>query len=158
MRIGFGFDTHQLVENRPLFIGGIKIEHFKGSLGHSDGDVLIHAICDSILGALGLPDIGVHFPDTNPNLKGIDSKIILQKVVELLKKEKQQIINIDTTVVLQQPKMAPHVNEIKKCLSEILLIKENQISIKAKTSEKIGFIGREEGVSAYAVVLLEYTN
>jgi 2-C-methyl-D-erythritol 2,4-cyclodiphosphate synthase len=158
MRIGFGFDTHQLVENRPLFIGGIKIEHFKGSLGHSDGDVLIHALCDAILGALGLPDIGTHFPDNDPNLKGIDSKILLQKVVALLKKEKQQIVNIDTTVVLQQPKMAPYVSEIKSCLSHILTIQENQISIKAKTSEKIGFIGREEGVSAYAVVLLECAN
>lgn len=155
MRVGFGFDTHQLVENRPLLIGGIEIEHYKGSLGHSDGDVLIHAICDAILGALGLPDIGTHFPDNDPNLKGIDSKILLQKVADLLKNEQQQIVNMDTTVVLQKPKMAPYVSDIKKCLANILSIQENQISIKAKTSEKIGFIGREEGVSAYAVVLLE---
>ncbi len=155
MKIGFGFDTHQLVEGRPLLIGGILIDHYKGSLGHSDGDVLIHAICDALLGAMGLADIGTHFPDNDPSLKGIDSKILLQKVVKLVKSEGYSIANIDTTVVLQTPKMITYVGQIKSCLSEILSIKESQIAIKAKTSENIGFIGREEGVSAYAVVLLE---
>ncbi len=155
MRIGFGFDTHKLVDGIPFFIGGVKIEHSKGALGHSDADVLIHAICDAMLGAVGLPDIGSQFPDTNPEYKGIDSKILLQKVNGLIVNNGWKIVNFDTTVVLQQPKLALFIPEIKLCLSKILNINENQISIKAKTSEKLGFIGREEGVSAYAIVLIE---
>jgi 2-C-methyl-D-erythritol 2,4-cyclodiphosphate synthase len=154
IKIGFGFDTHQLVENRPLVIGGITIDHYKGSLGHSDGDVLIHAICDALLGAMGLADIGTHFPDYDPKLEGIDSKIILQQVVELMNQEGYSINNIDTTIVLQKPKLMPYIDAMKEALCEILSIDKRCMAIKAKTSEKIGFIGREEGVSAYAVVLL----
>lgn len=154
IKIGFGFDTHQLVENRPLVIGGITINHYKGSLGHSDGDVLIHAICDALLGAMGLADIGTHFPDYDPKLEGIDSKIILQQVMKLMNQEGYSINNIDTTIVLQKPKLMPHIDAMKETLCEILSINKRCMAIKAKTSEKIGFIGREEGVSAYAVVLL----
>ncbi len=155
MRIGFGFDTHKLTENIPFFIGGIKIQHYKGSIGHSDADVLIHAICDALLGAAALPDIGQQFPDNDSKYKGIDSKILLKKVVELIKKERFSISNIDSTIVLQKPKLATYIPTMKECLAKILDINENQISIKAKTSENIGFIGREEGVSAYAIVLLD---
>jgi 2-C-methyl-D-erythritol 2,4-cyclodiphosphate synthase len=155
MRIGFGFDTHQLVENRPLMIGGISIEHTKGSLGHSDGDVLIHSICDALLGAMGLADIGTHFPDYDPKLAGIDSKILLRQVVEMMSEKGFSINNIDTTIVLQQPKLVPYIQQMKESLCPILAISINQMAIKAKTSEKLGFIGREEGVSAYAVVLIE---
>lgn len=154
IKIGFGFDTHQLVENRPLVIGGITIDHYKGSLGHSDGDVLIHAICDAILGAMGLADIGTHFPDYDPKLEGIDSKLILKQVLKLMNQEGYSINNIDTTIVLQKPKLMPHIDAMKEALCEILSIDKRCMAIKAKTSEKIGFIGREEGVSAYAVVLL----
>lgn len=155
MRIGFGFDTHQLVENRPLMIGGISIEHTKGSLGHSDGDALIHSICDALLGAMGLSDIGTHFPDYDPKLAGIDSKILLRKVMEIMTDQGFTINNIDTTIVLQKPKLMPFIQEMKETLCPILNLKFNQMSIKAKTSEKMGFIGREEGLSAYAVVLIE---
>lgn len=155
MRIGFGFDTHQLVENRPLVIGGITIDHYKGSLGHSDGDALIHSICDAILGAMGLADIGTHFPDYDPTLEGIDSKIILKQTLALMEKEGYVINNIDTTIVLQKPKLMPHIDAMKDILCPILSIEKNCLAIKAKTSEKIGFIGREEGISTYAVVLLE---
>lgn len=154
MRIGFGFDTHQLVENRPLIIGGITVEHYKGSLGHSDGDVLIHAICDALLGAMGFADIGTHFPDYNPKLAGIDSKILLEKVMEMMNDEGYSVSNIDTTIVLQKPKLMPYIQEMKESLCPLLSIDINQMAIKAKTSEKLGFIGREEGVSAYAVVLI----
>lgn len=154
IKIGFGFDTHQLVENRPLVIGGITIDHYKGSLGHSDGDVLIHALCDAILGAMGLADIGTHFPDYDPKLEGIDSKLILQQVIELMIQEGYSINNIDTTIVLQKPKLMPHIDDMKEALCKVLTVDKKSIAIKAKTSEKIGFIGREEGVSAYAVVLL----
>ncbi len=154
IRIGFGFDTHRLVEKRPLVIGGITIEHYKGSLGHSDGDVLIHALCDAILGALGLADIGTHFPDYDPKLEGIDSKILLKQVLDLMNKEGFQIVNIDTTIVIQNPKLMPHIEAMKEVLCNVLTIDKKCLAIKAKTSEKIGFIGREEGVSAYAVILL----
>lgn len=154
MRVGFGFDTHQLVESRPLIIGGISIEHYKGSLGHSDGDVLIHAICDALLGAMGLADIGTYFPDYNPELAGIDSKILLEKVVNIMDSEGYVISNIDTTIVLQKPKLMPFVQKMKETLCPLLSINTNQMGIKAKTSEKMGFIGREEGVSAYAIVLI----
>lgn len=154
MRIGFGYDVHQLVEGREFWLGGIKIEHSKGSLGHSDADVLIHAICDAMFGAAALGDIGMHFPDNNPSYKGIDSKILLGKTVEIIKEKGYRIGNIDSTIALQQPKIMHHIQLMRKTLATILQIEVDQISIKATTTEKLGFEGREEGVSAYAVVLL----
>lgn len=154
-RIGFGFDTHKLETSAALFLGGINIPSDKGATGHSDADVLIHAICDALLGAANLGDIGTHFPDTDPQYKGIDSKILLKKVVSLLNEKNFQIVNIDTTVCIEKPKIAPFIPQIQQKLSEVIGIPEYDISVKAKTSEKLGFIGREEGVSAYAVVLLD---
>lgn len=155
MRIGFGFDTHVLQENLPLKIGGILIPFTKGSLGHSDADVLIHAICDALLGAAALGDIGGHFPDTDPAYKGIDSTILLEKVCSAVYTAGYRIGNIDCTVCLEQPKLAPHISSIRTRLAEVMQIDRSAVSVKAKTSEKLGFIGRGEGVSAYAVVLLE---
>jgi 2-C-methyl-D-erythritol 2,4-cyclodiphosphate synthase len=154
LRIGFGFDTHKLEENRPFFLGGILITHTKGAMGHSDADVLIHAICDALLGAAGLRDIGTQFPDTSPEFLGIDSKILLRRTLELTREKHYSIQNIDSTIVLQDPKINIHIPRMISVLSEILEVDESQVMIKAKTSEKLGFIGREEGVSAYAIVLL----
>jgi 2-C-methyl-D-erythritol 2,4-cyclodiphosphate synthase len=154
IRIGFGFDTHKLEVNHPFWLGGVRIGHYKGASGHSDADVLIHAICDALLGAAGLRDIGTQFPDTDPAFKGIDSKILLSRTVALVAKEGFTIGNIDTTIQLQIPKIGPYIPDMKKILAPLLQISENQVSIKAKTGEKLGFIGREEGISAYAVVLL----
>ena len=154
LRIGFGFDTHKLAENHSFWLGGVQIAHSKGATGHSDADVLIHAICDALLGAAGLRDIGFQFPDTNDEYKGIDSKILLKLTVKLLKEKQIAINNIDSTVVLQNPKISDYIPGMIRALSPILEISEDQLSIKAKTSEKLGFIGREEGVSAHAVVLL----
>ena len=154
MRIGFGFDVHQLVEGRDFWLGGIKIPADKGILGHSDADVLLHAICDAILGSLALGDIGKHFPDTDTTFKGIDSKILLSKVMELISNKGYKIGNIDTTVVCQQPKIMPYANEMRNCIAQICNITVDDISIKATTNETMGFIGREEGNVAYAVVLL----
>jgi 2-C-methyl-D-erythritol 2,4-cyclodiphosphate synthase len=154
MRIGFGFDVHQLVEGRDFWLGGIKIPADKGILGHSDADVLLHAICDAILGSLVLGDIGKHFPDTDTTFKGIDSKILLSKVMELISNKGYKIGNIDTTVVCQQPKIMPYANEMRNCIAQICNITVDDISIKATTNETMGFIGREEGIVAYAVVLL----
>ena len=154
-RIGFGFDTHKLEENIDFWVGGIKIPATKGAVGHSDADVLIHAICDALLGAAGQRDIGSQFPDNDPQYKGIDSKILLGKIHQLITKHQFKISNIDTTVCIEKPKINPFVDEIRNTLSAVLQIDPSQISIKAKTSEKMGFIGREEGVSAYCVVLLE---
>ena len=154
IRIGFGFDTHKLENNQPFFLGGVLIPHIKGATGHSDADVLIHAICDAMLGAAGLRDIGTQFPDTVPEYRGIDSKILLKKTIRLVQKNFFSIENIDSTIVLQNPKISSFVPDMIRTLSGVLEIEESQISIKAKTSEKLGFIGREEGVSAYAVVLL----
>lgn len=153
-RTGFGIDFHQLVENRNLWIGGIKLEHNKGALGHSDADVLLHAICDAMLGAVSLGDIGFHFPDTDNRFKDIDSKILLKETHGLIQKEGYRIGNIDSTVCLELPKLKPHIPQMKKVIAEILSIHESQISIKATTAEKMGFVGREEGLSAYATVLL----
>ena len=155
MKIGFGYDVHPLAEGYALWIGGIKVPHSKGSVGHSDADVLIHAICDSLLGAANLGDIGSHFPDTNPEFKGIDSKILLKKVLALIKLKKYIIINIDSTLCLQSPKISPWIPAMKTALAGILEIDEDCISIKATTTEKMGFVGREEGIEAYAVTLLE---
>lgn len=157
-RIGFGFDTHALVEESPFWLGGIRIDHFKGAVGHSDADVLIHAIIDALLGALALPDIGRQFPDNQDKFKGIDSKILLKQTFELIRAEGYQIGNIDSTIVLQRPKIADKIAEMTSVLSGVLQCQPGQISIKAKTSEKLGFIGREEGISAYAIVLLEKIN
>lgn len=154
MRIGFGYDVHQLVENRRLVLGGIEIKHTKGTLGHSDGDALIHALCDAFLGALALGDIGQHFPDTSADYKDIDSKILLAKSIELISEKGWKVGNIDTTVCLEQPKVNPHISKMVETLCPILKIQANQLSIKATTNEKMGFVGMEKGVAVYAVCLL----
>ena len=153
-RIGSGIDFHQLVEGRDFMLGGIKVPHSKGALGHSDADVLIHAICDALLGALGLGDIGTHFPDNDPQYKNIDSKILLKETMVLIKKEGYGVVNIDSTLCLQEPKIKPYVPQMQKVLAEIIGVPERDISIKATTTETLGFVGREEGVIAYATVLL----
>ena len=153
-RIGFGFDVHRLEKGKPFFLGGIKIEHTKGAVGHSDADVLIHAICDAILGAANLGDIGRHFPNTSPEYKNIDSKILLKKVCGLLAKQKFIIGNVDCTVCLEKPKIVPYIYEMQAALSTAMGIELKQISVKATTSEGLGFVGREEGVAAYAVAVL----
>jgi 2-C-methyl-D-erythritol 2,4-cyclodiphosphate synthase len=153
-RTGFGIDFHQLVAGRELWIGGIKLEHHKGALGHSDADVLLHAICDALLGALSLGDIGLHFPDTDESYKNIDSKILLQKTIQLVTEAEYFVGNIDSTVCLEIPKLKPSIPEMRKVIANILSIDENQVSVKATTSERMGFVGREEGIAAYATVLL----
>lgn len=155
IRTGFGFDVHRLVEGRDLWLGGIKIEHSMGLLGHSDADVLIHAICDALLGAANMRDIGYHFPDTSADTLNIDSKVLLRKTVELIAGKGYVVGNIDATVCTERPKINPHVPAIKACLAEVIGTDEDNISIKATTTEKLGFTGREEGISAYAVVLIE---
>ena len=155
MRIGFGYDVHRFAEGRDLWLGGIKIPYHKGLLGHSDADVVIHAICDALLGAAALGDIGTHFPDTDPKYKGIDSKILLTEIMSLIAKKGFTIQNIDTTIALQAPKIAPYIEMMRSTLSNLLNLDIGQISVKATTTEKLGFEGREEGVSAYAVVLIE---
>lgn len=155
IRTGFGFDIHRLVEGRDLWLGGIKIEHSMGLLGHSDADVLIHAICDALLGAANMRDIGYHFPDTSADTLNIDSKVLLRKTVELIAGKGYVVGNIDATVCAERPKINPHVPAIKACLAEVIGTDEDNISIKATTTEKLGFTGREEGISAYAVVLIE---
>lgn len=155
IRTGFGFDVHRLVEGRDLWLGGIKIEHSMGLLGHSDADVLIHAICDALLGAANMRDIGYHFPDTSADTLNIDSKVLLRKTVELIAGKGYVVGNIDATVCAEHPKINPHVPAIKACLAEVIGTDEDNISIKATTTEKLGFTGREEGISAYAVVLIE---
>lgn len=157
IRVGMGYDVHKLVTNRALWIGGIKIEHTLGLLGHSDADVLIHSICDALLGAANLRDIGYHFPDKQDEYKNIDSKILLQKTTQLLHEKGWHIINIDATVCAENPKLNPHVEKMKMCLAPIMNITPEDISIKATTTEKLGFTGREEGISAYAVALIEKT-
>lgn len=154
-RIGNGYDVHKLVEGRKLILGGIEIPHIKGVLGHSDGDVLIHAIMDAMLGALALGDIGQHFPDTDIQYKDIDSTILLAKVNELITKKKYKIVNIDSVIVLQKPKIKPYIEEMRKKIAQILEINIEQISIKATTEEKLGFTGDETGVKSYCVILLE---
>ncbi len=154
-RIGFGVDFHQLVEERELWIGGVKISHHKGALGYSDADVLLHAICDALLGAACLGDIGIHFPNTSEEFKNIDSKILLKKTIELIKKENYTIINVDSTVCVEEPTIKPYTTEMQKIIAGIIDISVNDISIKATTTERMGFIGREEGIAAYATVLLK---
>ncbi|HVT83973.1 MAG TPA: 2-C-methyl-D-erythritol 2,4-cyclodiphosphate synthase [Chitinophagaceae bacterium] len=154
-RIGFGIDFHQLTEGRSFWLGGVKIPHYKGAVGHSDADVLLHAICDAMLGAAGLGDIGVHFPDTDPEYKNIDSKILLQKTIDLVRQQHYSLVNIDSTVCLELPKIRPYIDSMRKVIAAIAGIKEDEVSVKATTTEKMGFAGREEGLIAYATVLLQ---
>src|ERR1017187_4721642 len=157
-RIGFGIDFHQLAEGRDLWLGGVKIPYSKGALGHSDADVLLHAICDALLGALNLGDIGVHFPDTDPSYKNIDSKILLRKTYDMIRQKKYAVVNIDTTVCLEAPKIKPYADAMRSVIASILEIGSDDVSVKATTTEKMGFIGRGEGLIAYASVLLEKIN
>lgn len=154
-RIGQGYDVHRLAEGESLWLGGILVPHHKGTVAHSDGDVLIHAICDALLGAVNLGDIGTHFPDTEKKYKNIDSKILLKETVGLLKNAGFEIVNIDTTISAQQPKLKPFIPEMKQVMAQVIGIEAGQISVKATTTEKLGFEGREEGISAHAVVLVE---
>lgn len=154
IKVGFGFDVHQLKGGTPFVLGGITIPHHKGAFGHSDADVLLHVICDALLGAANLRDIGFQFPDTDPSLKGIDSKILLEKTVRLVSEKGYSISNIDCTICLQQPKVNPHIPEMKSVIAKILNIDVEDVSIKATTTEKLGYVGREEGVSAYCVCLI----
>jgi 2-C-methyl-D-erythritol 2,4-cyclodiphosphate synthase len=153
-RIGLGTDFHQLVAGRKLWLGGIEIPHHKGAMGHSDADVLLHAICDALLGALSLGDIGIHFPDSDNNLKDIDSKILLEKTFQLIRQKGFRIVNLDTVVCLEKPKIMAFVPEMRLAMAGILELDKDDISIKATSTEKLGFIGREEGIMAQAVVLL----
>ncbi|WP_281800436.1 2-C-methyl-D-erythritol 2,4-cyclodiphosphate synthase [Segatella maculosa] len=155
IRVGMGFDVHKLVEGRDLWLGGIKIGHSMGLQGHSDADVLLHAVSDALLGAANMRDIGFHFPDTSAKTLDMDSKIILQRVVELIGEKGYKVINVDATICAEQPKINPHVPAMKACMSAVMGIDEDQISIKATTTERLGFTGREEGMAAYAVCLIE---
>ncbi len=150
-----GYDVHKLVANRPLWLGGIKIDHTLGLLGHSDADVLIHAICDALLGAANMRDIGYHFPDTSADYAGIDSKILLEKTIKLLAEKGWSVGNIDATICAEKPKINPHIPAMQQCLAPIMQVSADDISIKATTTERLGFTGREEGISAYAVALIE---
>jgi 2-C-methyl-D-erythritol 2,4-cyclodiphosphate synthase len=154
-RVGFGYDVHPLGEHKSLCLGGLIIPHEKGTVGHSDGDVLIHSICDALLGAANLRDIGYHFPDTDPQFRGIDSKILLSRTIKLLKEKGYALVNVDVTIVLQRPKIKDYIPEMIKILSSVMNIPDENISIKATTTEKLGFIGREEGIASYAVALVE---
>jgi 2-C-methyl-D-erythritol 2,4-cyclodiphosphate synthase len=153
-RTGFGFDVHRLAKGYELWLGGVKIPHSIGAVGHSDADVLLHAICDALLGAAAMGDIGAHFPDTDDKYKGIDSKVLLAEVIGLIKNKGYNIGNIDSTVALQQPKLRPYIDEMRTTIARICNIDSDRVSIKATTTEKLGFVGKEEGVSAYASVLL----
>lgn len=153
-RIGFGYDVHRLQQGIPFWLGGVNIQHHAGALGHSDADVLLHAICDALLGAAALGDIGEHFPDTDPAFKGISSSILLQETIQLIRSKGYEIGNIDSTVCLQTPKIKPYIPEMRKQIAQILNVNEGLVSVKATTEEKLGFTGREEGISAYAVALI----
>jgi len=155
IKVGFGFDVHQLKDGLDFWLGGIKVPHTKGGLGHSDADVLIHAICDALLGSVNLGDIGKHFPDSSEEFKGIDSKILLKEVVKMISERGYSIGNIDSTVCLQKPKIGPYIPEMQKVLASCMNIDSEDISIKATTTERLSFVGREEGVSAYATVLIQ---
>lgn len=155
IRVGLGYDVHRFEIGRELWLGGIKVEHSKGLLGHSDADVLIHAICDAMLGAAHLRDIGYHFPDTSSEYENIDSKILLKKTLQLVRNKGYKIGNVDATVMAQSPKLNPYIPQMQRCLSSILEVGEEDVSVKATTTERLGFVGREEGIAAEAVVLLE---
>lgn len=154
IRVGFGFDVHPLQEGKKLFLGGVEIPHTKGCVGHSDADVLIHAICDALLGAAGLRDIGHYFPNTDAKFKNIDSKILLTETMKLINEKGYKVGNVDSTLCIEEPKINPHISKMKKALASILEISQEDISIKATTNEKLGYVGSENGVNAYAVVLL----
>ncbi len=154
-RIGHGFDVHRLAKGESLWLGGIEIKHTKGTVAHSDGDVLIHAICDALLGALNLNDIGYHFPDTSSDFKNIDSKVLLKKTYDMVLNKGYRIVNIDSTVCAEKPKLKPHIPEMKTKLRSVLSLEDEVVSVKATTTEKLGFVGQEEGISAHAVVLLQ---
>ena len=153
-RIGFGYDVHQLQEGYDFWLGGIKIDHTKGAVGHSDADVLVHVICDALLGAANMRNIGYHFSDKDPKFKGIDSKILLQEVMKMIREAGYEVGNLDSTVCLQLPKLNPHIPAMKTCLAEVMKVGEDAISIKATTSEFMGFVGRQEGISAYCTALI----
>lgn len=155
IRVGFGYDVHRLVEGRELWLGGIRIEHTHGLLGHSDADVLIHAICDALLGAANMRDIGYHFPDTDPRYAGVDSKILLRDTVRLLAGRGWQVGNIDATLCAQAPKIGSHIPAMQECMAQIMGIDADDVSIKATTTERLGFVGTGEGMSAYATVLIQ---
>lgn len=154
IRVGFGFDVHALVEGRELWLGGIRLEHEKGLLGHSDADVLIHAVCDALLGAANMRDIGYHFPDHAGEYKNIDSKVLLERTVVLIRDKGYEIGNIDATICAERPKLKPYIPDMQKVMAEVMGLDADDISIKATTTEKLGFTGREEGISAYATVLI----
>lgn len=158
LRVGFGIDFHQLVDEREFWLGGILIPHTKGALGHSDADVLLHAICDAMLGAACLGDIGKHFPDTSSDYKNIDSKILLSRTYQLIQKENYKLVNIDSTICLQSPKIKTYVSQMRNVIAKLVDLTDKDVSIKATTTEKLGFVGREEGLVAYATVLLERIN
>lgn len=155
IRVGFGYDVHKLVEGRELWLGGIRLEHTAGLLGHSDADVLIHAVCDALLGAANMRDIGYHFPDSSEEFRGIDSKVLLRRTVELIASRGYRIGNIDATVCAERPKLKPHIPAMQECMACVIGVGTDDVSIKATTTEHLGFTGREEGVSAYATVLIE---
>ena len=155
IRVGMGYDVHRLVSNRELWMGGIKIDYEMGLLGHSDADVLIHAICDAILGAANMRDIGYHFPDTSAETEGMDSKIILRKTIELIATKGYRLVNVDATICAERPKMNPHIPQMQQTMANVIGCDADQISIKATTTEKLGLTGRQEGISAYAVALVE---
>ena len=155
IRVGMGYDVHRLVPDRALWMGGIKIEYELGLLGHSDADVLLHAVCDAILGAANMRDIGYHFPDTAAETEGMDSKVILRKTIELIATKGYRLVNIDATICAERPKMNPHIPAMQQCMAQVIGCDSDCISIKATTTEKLGFTGRQEGISAYAVALIE---
>jgi 2-C-methyl-D-erythritol 2,4-cyclodiphosphate synthase len=157
MRVGFGYDVHALVTDRPLFLGGVEIPHTHGLLGHSDADVLLHAICDALLGAAGLGDIGRHFPDSDPTYKGISSLLLLQQTVKLVAQRGFRIENVDSTVVLQRPRVAPYIDRMVESIAGAMSLPPSRVNVKATSTEMLGFAGREEGISAYAVALVEET-
>lgn len=154
IRIGNGYDVHALAEGLPLWLGGVRIESPIGCIAHSDGDVAIHALCDALLGALALGDIGKHFPDTSDEFKGIDSKILLRRVMELVGKEGWSVVNVDITIAMQRPKLAPYIVRMRECMASVMGCSVGQVSVKATTTEKLGFVGRSEGCEVYAVALL----
>ncbi|MFA8433665.1 MAG: 2-C-methyl-D-erythritol 2,4-cyclodiphosphate synthase [Marinifilaceae bacterium] len=155
IRVGFGYDVHQLAEGEEFWLGGIQLDHNKGSVGHSDGDVLIHAICDALLGAANMRDIGFHFPDTSADYKGIDSKVLLKRTVEIIAEKGFSIGNIDSTICLEKPKIKPHIPKMQEVLAQVMGIDPEDLAIKATTTEKLGFVGKQEGTAAYATVLIE---
>jgi len=155
IRVGMGYDVHQLVEGRELWMGGIRLQHELGLLGHSDADVLLHAVCDAILGAANMRDIGFHFPDTSADTEGMDSKVILRKTIELIATKGYHLVNIDATICAERPKMNPHIPQMQQTMAAVIGCDVDAISIKATTTEKLGFTGRQEGIAAYAVALIE---